>query len=326
MQQINQKTNINRYKMKNLIQKYLKNATGALMLAAMSSSAYAQKLNNIQEGSLWAPANLKVDGNLKEWDDNYQAYNKATKIFYSVTNDDKNLYLVVKSIDIQNSNKIAAGGITFTVNTQDKKKDKDAFNITYPVIPRTQRQRGQGGPGGFGGGGRDGGPGGFDRGRDGGNLLDSAAMAAQHKRTIDAAKEIRLSGFKDITDSLISIYNEYGIKAAIGYDKIGNYNYELAIPLKYLGLSVDNVKEFAYNLKVNGITMPNFGGPGGPGGQGGPGGGGPGGGGFGGGGRDGGGPGGRDGGRPDGDRGGDRNFMEMFSATDFWGKYTLAKK
>jgi hypothetical protein len=273
-----------------------------LLLPFLNIFAQEGKLKSVQGISLWVPANVKVDGNLKEWDDTFQAYNKTTKLFYSVSNDDKYIYLVVKSIDIPNNAKIIAGGITLTINTEGKKKDKGAYSLTFPVIEKATRQRGAGGRGGIG--------------RQPGVAPDSATIAAQHKKTVESSKEIKVSGFKDITDTLISIYNEYSIKAAIGYDAIGNYDYEAAIPLKLLNVSADSPKEIAYNIKINGLQMPaGFGGFGGADGGGG---------GFGGGGRGGAGGGGNRGGgniTPGG-----RNDPEMYSPTDFWGRYILAKK
>lgn len=322
------------------------------LLASQQLFAQDSKLKNEQpETGVWAEG-VKVDGNLKEWNDNFQAYNKATKLFYTVSNDDKALYLVVKSTDMQTSNKIAAGGITLAINTEGKKKDKDVYSLTFPVVA-ANANGGFGGMGGFGGGrgGAGGAPGGvvvvggFSTGPGGPGGMrnftpDSATLAANHKKTIEAAKEIKVFGFKDVTDSLVSIYNEYGLKAAIGYDAQGNYTYELAVPLKLLNLTADG-KAIAYNIKVNGMAMPDFmrrieanggfaggGGPGGGGGFGG-GGGAAGGGGFGGGGGaagGGGGPGGP-GGFSGGGRGpGGGGMNEMFAATDFWGKYILAKK
>jgi len=299
------------------------------LLMAQQGFSQADKLKNVQESSLQPPVNVKVDGNLKEWNDKFEAYNKATKLYYTLSNDDNFLYLVVKSTDAINNNKIAAGGITLIVNTEGKKKDKDAFSITYPVVTRRFGGPGGGGPGGPPGGfGGDRGPGGFggDRNRNPGQ--DSAFIAAQHKQTLAAAKEIKVAGFKSITDSMISVYNEYGVKAAIGYDAAGNYDYELAIPLKLLNLSTDNAKEFAYDIKVNGLSGMPFGDRR-PDGGGGPGGGGP--------------PGGGVGivtsdggvrGGPPGGGGGDAvrfggpppGMQEMLSPTDFWGKYILAKK
>lgn len=314
----------------------------AVLLSASCLNVFAQdnsgnkKLKDVQAVNLVAPEKAKVDGNLIEWSDNFQAYNKSTKLFYTLSNDDKYLYLVVKSTDAANNTKIVAGGITLTINTDGKKKEEDGYSVTFPVPVRQVRgQRGAGGFGGGPGGGGFAGAGGFGR-----RVVDSAALLEQRKQTVAASKEIRVLGFKDIADTLISIYNEHSIKAAISYDAQGNYQYETAIPLKLLNLSVDNPKEFAYNVKVNGRQLPNFdrqdanfggGGNAGAGGGGNFGAGGGGGnfGGGGGGGARGGGGGARGGGGNFGGGGrgpGGIDIAELTTPSDFWGKYTLAKK
>ncbi len=287
----------------------------ALLIMCFVGAANAQKLKSSQEISVRAPAGAKADAKLGEWGE-LQAYNKATQLYYTLANDDKNLFLVVKISDATNINKVLAGGIDLTINTAGKKKDKDAFIITFPVVNRNamrnaMRSRGGGG-GGFGGGG----------GAQPGAPVDSAVILAMRKQAISAIKEIKVLGFKEITDTLISIYNEYSIKAVVNYDEKGELVYELSLPLSLLKISTDAPKEFAYNLKVNGLQIPNRGGFGGGGGGGFNGGGG------GGGGRNGGGGGGGNaGGGGGGVRagGGGFNMEEMTTPTDFWGKYTLAK-
>jgi hypothetical protein len=321
--------------------KAIKLCFGTLLITGLSVAVYGQKLNNVQEGSLRAPQNVKVDGKLGEWNDSFQASNKTTLVTYSITNDDNFLYLVLKPADQQTGNKITAGGINFTINTADKKKEQDAFTLIFPTISRDAMSGMFQRPGGQGGGGQGGPPGGgggfgFDRQQGGGQrpVMDSATLASMHAKTVAAAKEIKLYGFKDIPDSVISVYNEYNIKAAIGYDAKGDLNYELAVPLKSLGLSVDNPKEFAYNIKVNGLQMrgredDRGGDRGGQGGgdRGGNGGGQGGGFGGGGGGNGGGGQGGNPGGGQRGGFGGPPGGTQsMMTPTDFWGKYTLAKK
>lgn len=274
-----------------------------LFLTCINMLAFAQKTENVQDKAIWANSPIKVDG--KTSDDAFESTNKSTLLSYTMSNDDKNLYLVIKSTDNTNNNKIMMGGITLSINTDGKKKEKDGFSITYPVIARAQRQRGQGG---FG-----------QRTTDG--SADSA-MLARRKQQLAAAKEIKVLGFKDIQDSLISIYNEFDINAAANFDEKGAFVYELAIPLKLLGLTLAS-KEFAYNIKLNGLQ---FGGGGirvqGGGGEGAQGGGG-----FGGGGQGGFG-GGRQGGFGGGGGGSPRGGFDpsAFLPTDFWGKYTLAKK
>lgn len=328
-------------------------------------NTYAQeKLKEVQESPQWAVAGIKVDGKLTELNDSFKAYNKTVKAFYTISNDARFIYLQLKTTDATTIAKIEAGAITFSVNSTNKKKEEDAFQVTYPVIARpTRGQRGAGGFGGAPGGGR-GGAGGFGGGGGipGFGATTDSARKETEKRFLTSAKEIKVSGFKDISDSLISVYNEYSIKAAMDFDAQGNFSYEIAIPLKQIGLTPGDGKEIAYNIKLNGLQFGGgrgpggggFGGPGGGGdrevvvggaagggGFGGAGGGGGGGGGFGGGGgggaRGGGGFGGGGarggfgggGARPAGGgnaRGGNVNFAELAAPTDFWGKYTLAKQ
>lgn len=287
--------------------RFLKITFCTAIAAGLCTVADAQKVNDLQEVSIFAPHAIKIDGKNFEWKDGDFASNKRTNLSYIISNDEKNLYLIIKSTDLANNSKIVAGGITFSVNPDGKKKEKESITLTYPI--GTTFQRGQGGGGqramrmGMAGGG----------GPQGAKQRDSF-MVARQKTQLAAAKEIKIKGFKNTTDTLVSIYNEYGIKAFASIDKDNAFFYEVAIPLEALGISVNVPKEFAYNIKLNGLQMPGFeGGGGGGGGRGGFGGGG-----------GGGGRGGNFGGGG-GDRGG-MDFQALLSPTDFWGKYTLAKK
>ncbi|RKR83486.1 hypothetical protein BDD43_3695 [Mucilaginibacter gracilis] len=296
---------------------FTKTILPVLLIMGINISSKAQKLNAVQTGSLLAPPKVKVDGKIDEWGGDFEAFNKATKLFYTLANDDKNLYLVVKSTDLQNNTKIMGGGVTLTINTANKKKEENAYSIRFPIVERSLL-RGIRRP----------------RGASSTTVMDSASMAeaaAARKQAIAAIKEIEVLGFKDITDTLISIYNVYGIKAIAAYDAQGNLQFELSVPLSLLSLSADKPKEFAYNIKVNGIQMGgrrNNDGGGRNGGEGGARNGG--GGGFGGAGGGGGFGGGGGGGFGGGGNGGGGNINiamnDLLSDTDFWGKYTLIKK
>lgn len=288
----------------------LKSSLSLAVLASLSLTVNGQKVTDLQEVSIYAPQLVKADGKNNEWGNNTFAVNKSTNISYLISNDDKNLYLVVKSSDVANNSKIMAGGITFSINPDGKKKEKESITLTYPLINRAQfRRPGQGGGGGqmrmsgFGGGGSQM----SQKQRD-------STMVAMQKTQLAQVKEIKIRNFKNTTDTLVSIYNDLGIKAAASIDKDNVYFYEAAIPLDQLGLTLDNAKEFAYNVKLNGLQLPGLDGGFGGGGRG------PGGGGFGGGRGSGGG---FSGGRGPG---GGFDFQAMISPTDFWGKYTLTKK
>ena len=315
--------------MRTNILKFTKTALNTFCFIASSLTiAQAQKLSDVQEVSVWAPA-VKVDGKHNEWENNFKATNKSTNLTYTLANDAKNLYLAIQSKDLTNNNKIMLGGITLTVNPSGKKNDKESFKVIYPVI---NRQRGPGGganrsvtvssaSGGSGGPTEvrvvQGGPGGFGRFQDMTPAQRDSLQRAIARTQLASAKEIKVFGFKDIPDSLISIYNEYSIKTLASISDESVFMYELSIPLALLEMSADSPKEFSYNIKLNGLQI-NFGG-------------------FSGGGRPGGGEGasgapmvrvevaGGGGGGMGGGMGG-FNFQDLITPTDFWGKYILTKE
>ncbi|HEY9535280.1 MAG TPA: hypothetical protein VIQ77_12135 [Mucilaginibacter sp.] len=237
----------------------------------------SKKLNSVQIGSVLAPEKVKIDGKLNEWNNDFKAYNRSTRILYILSNDEKNMYLAVKSTDFTTKAKIIAGGVDLIINANGKKKDKDAPSVTFPVIEHPERL--------------------------GGNIsdhfenrnagADTALMHQLHQRTIIAAKKIRVLGIKTITDTLISIYNMDGIKTALNFDKDGGLTLEMAIPLKSINLSAAYTRELAYHIVLNGFQPEWGGGPSGPGGNSGP---------------------------------NTLNMFDLMTPSDFWGKYTLAKK
>lgn len=280
------------------------------LLAAGTLTAKAQKLPDTQETGLRAPAGIKVDGKATEWAGGYQAYNKNNQLYYSIANDDENVYLTVNAANTSIISKIMRGGLTFTVVTSGKKKDKTGQpSFTFPVQASTSvntaamqglrtampAQAASMSP------------------QEMMKRMDSV-MYAMNRQHIDKLKDIKVLGVPGITDSLLSIYNEEGIKARALFDAKGAYNYELAIPLKYLGLNAGESRELQYNLCLNGLmanirrvegTLPSGGASevrtvvvnGGAGGgmmsMSGPGG---------------------------------IDFMSLISPTDFWGKFTLVGK
>jgi len=220
----------------------MKTITVKLALLALffagAVTANAQKLPNVQQSSLRAPANIKVDGKATEWDNQFQAYNKATDIAYTLSNDDERFYLIVQAKYHDVIDKILRGGITLTINHSLNKKDDEHIAITYPVftgsgqsdvtnmLARKENEK-----------------------RDANN---SDVSIDDMNKVLDVrSKSIRVSGIKPVTDNDISVYNQQGIKAASQFDKQIAYTYELAIPLKYLTLPNNGADGFTYNIKIN---------------------------------------------------------------------------
>ncbi|HXH99127.1 MAG TPA: hypothetical protein VNI52_02580 [Sphingobacteriaceae bacterium] len=225
----------------------IKIAASCLFIISAVAVNAQKKPKDIQENSLFPSGIIKIDGKLNDWQDSLQAYNRTTSLGYTIANDEKNIYLAIRSHDPITNYKILAGGITFAINVEGKKQEKEASKVTFPILkssPRPQIQSGQRTAGE-----RQAGQGGQARKQMQGTDAESIE---KRKQLLAQFKEIKVSGFKDITDSLISIYNEYGIKTAVSYDAKGNFIYELAVPLKSLNINIDTKKELAYNIKING--------------------------------------------------------------------------
>jgi len=212
------------------------NLLPALLLLIISFTANSQKLPGTQQASVFAPANVKADGKIEEWNNQLQAYNNATNIFYTLANDNNNLYLAVQATDPLIIRKIMIGGLTLTIDT-GKKNNGTGVAITYPAFsvadrpilnlndkPASSKDKAQSN-----------------------KALDSFVYVI-NKLVQDRSKEVKVQGISSITDSLISIYNENDIKVAARFDEQANYVYELALPLKYFG----SPAKFNYTITLSG--------------------------------------------------------------------------
>lgn len=140
------------------------------------------------------------------------------------------------------------GGITFTVSKSGKKGDKENISLTYHPLLKTTEVSSIG-------------------------IKLSAPVFANDSTTKarqtdsiarlmnddmgNKAKEFKVKGIKQITDSLLSVYNDGNIKCVMRFDADRKLVYELAIPLKYLGLTAMDKAAFHYNIMLNGLDKSN---------------------------------------------------------------------
>jgi len=233
----------------------LKTLFFAVIITLATNAAIAQKLPTTQQVSLRAPDKLKIDGKATEWNNQLQAYNKATDIFYTIANDDENIYLVVQAVNPRIVQKIINVGLTFTVSNTGKKNEKENVSFTYPLLdistggqilynagamkksdlapPRPPNM-----------------PVRDDTVKYSLNHTDSLTRIA-NRLLANNANKIKITGIAEFGDEPISVYNENKIKIAAMFDN-GTYTYELAIPLKYLNLSVNDTKKAAYGIRIDG--------------------------------------------------------------------------
>src|SRR5205085_56140 len=110
-----------------------------LLLPALFFSviANAQKLPKIQTASVAAPANFKVDGKATELDNKFQAFNRTTEVYYTLSNSATKLYLTVQSNERRIIKKIMQNGVTLTIFADPA--NKNGLAVTFPTYPKTER-------------------------------------------------------------------------------------------------------------------------------------------------------------------------------------------
>jgi len=209
----------------------------------------AQKLPNIQQASVKAPANIKIDGRANDWGNKFEANNSTTELLYTIANDDKKLYLVVQTISPMVMNRIANGGIKLIIQKNGTKTDAGAPFIKFPFLQKGKRlsigfvniiEDGRNG---------------MRRAPDPKNAADAEKIAdslatGNNKKLMREQKWIYTSGIAGV-DTLLAVYNEKGIQAANATDSKKAYTFELAIDLKLLGLQADKAEKFSYHIVVN---------------------------------------------------------------------------
>ncbi|WP_121197685.1 hypothetical protein [Mucilaginibacter gracilis] len=204
--------------------------------------AYAQKIPNIQTTSLKIPDNIKFDGKANKWNNNFQAYNHATNLYYSIANNDKLLYLIfqIKQPDI--ITKVFLGGVTLTISSAINPQ-KFKTSVTYPVfigqkaplysIFKNKPKKSN----------------------------DSIQYAMQvdsfiynlNNTFLNNLKLIIVEKNENATDT-ISIYNQQGIKVASRFDNNFYFTCEIGIPIKLFDQS-SSASEYNYNIRLNGSSV-----------------------------------------------------------------------
>lgn len=197
---------------------HMKRSTFVLFTFLFCINVTAQKLPNVQQAGLRVPANVKIDGKTTEWVE-FKANNKACEIYYTIANDDENLYLAVQAKETGVIEKIFNSGLQLTVNTAGSKKTEGAPTITFPAHddPKNKLY--------------------IDLDR---KPVDSVKKASSERMA--AIKFIRVANINGTANGAISVYNTEGIKAAVMLDDNLYLNYELSVPLKLLKITAASKK------------------------------------------------------------------------------------
>jgi hypothetical protein len=215
-------------------------SAGLLLSIAASSSAQSG-----QHGSNMAPVpgKINIDGNLSDWGDSLRYYNPEKKLNYTLANDQQNLYLAIRFNDRMEQERIMRAGLTWSVNPKGKKKD--AYSLTFPAAEQNNSQMPA-----------------LPKPDESGTVPEQRERMNRdemRKARLTQLRNMKVTGFKDIDYDIITTTNSYGFKAALNFDEDGNLTYEAVIPLKFFEADDIAKNEWAFNIKVNGISRPSGG-------------------------------------------------------------------
>ena len=167
---------------------------------------------------------VAIDGINKEWGDELAYYNADRKIHYTISNDKDNLYLVIKTNDERQLNNILLSGVTFSIDTKGRKKR--AYSVTFPAQEMAITN-------------------------------DININTLEEKRSfaqLTKFKKIEVDGFKNIDEDKIPNGSAYKIQSAINIDDNGFLVYEEAIPLNLFQPEPGN-NDWTYNIKLKAVTV-----------------------------------------------------------------------
>jgi hypothetical protein len=214
-------------------------SAGLLLGFAVNTSAQSEQHSSNMAPT---PGKIIIDGNLNDWSDSLRYYNPDKKLNYTLANDQQNIYLAIKFNDRTEQERIMRAGLTWSVNPKGKKKD--AYSLTFPAaeqngvqVPALPKPEGDDTP----------------------EQHERMNRDEMRKARLTQLRNMKVTGFKDIDYDIITTTNSYGFKAALNFDDEGNLTYEASIPLKFFDADDIAKNEWAFNIKINGISRPSGG-------------------------------------------------------------------
>ncbi|MES2374906.1 MAG: hypothetical protein V4557_20175 [Bacteroidota bacterium] len=179
----------------------------AMVIVSCSSSKNSQQYG-IAQSAHWQKDSLVIDGSDSGWTKPLTYHDEKQGLFYSVSNDDRNLYITVSTKNDATILRILRGGMTLYINSHGTKDEYGAAGISFPTGNNNSK---------------------------GGKLLYDRPELAQDKNiALHGVEDYSLFGFRVIGRPETFEYgqqNAEGVELAIGMSSSKELIYEAKIPL-----------------------------------------------------------------------------------------------
>ncbi len=176
----------------------------------------------------------QIDGKTADWPEKFPYYDKGNKVNYLISNDDRNIYLCIRTYDPVSQQKIMRAGVTiqFTAGTKGRNK----ATITYPMkaqlasaTPSPNASSGQ-------------------QPRQGGR-------ASSRDEVIKQCTDMKVKGLASLNGT-VPVKNDAGVKAAFSWEAERLLSYEMAVPLSELFGSELNEENLEAPIEVRITILP----------------------------------------------------------------------
>ena len=179
------------------------------------------------------PTHIVIDGYITEWGDSLRYYNAEKKINYSIANTSDTLYLAVRINDRPEQIRILRAGLTFSVDPKGKKKE--TYSIIFPLSINGKTTQ-------------------MPWPKDGAMEMEPEDRDALKREELTTLRGIKVTGFKDIEGDMITNTNTYGIQTAVTFDEKEGLVCEAAIPMQFFQDNEPLKNEWAFNIRINGLS------------------------------------------------------------------------
>ena len=205
-----------------------------LVFFALSFRAQAQ--SDVSK-SRWNSGVISIDGNDKEWAKPLNFYDDKSGLFYAISNDNHNLYLVFSVSDPMKMRKLMRSGWSIELSSKEKKR-KFIAQLSFPEVNRMGK--------------------GFQRGsNESENRAENNLMV---KAYVSQMPDILLKGFHS-GQSELKLNSRKDIQIGIDANSDQNLVYEIAIPFdELINENLLKLNELiTLNVNVNAMTRPSGG-------------------------------------------------------------------
>ena len=210
----------------------------ALLVLTTLSISYAQKM---VLNSLWRDSVITVDGNLDDWDQPFRYFDSKSKLQYSIANDDKYIYVSVKTNDDKAQMKVMRAGMDVWFDVTGKKKDIATVHFPLKTDPKLDMINDPMAP---------------DQ-----QIVERPDIKKMKMDWNEANKEVHTQGFRNVplkfteNDSV-----KYPIEVAVSWDRYDAMTYELRVPFsafyKDSLVASDTLRPITIGIRANAMDLP----------------------------------------------------------------------